>query len=56
MLTMQKQDIMKYLKDRNLKWYEDISNNERKYTRNKIRLDVIPTMEDIAGGKQSLQR
>lgn len=34
---------------------QDSSNNNRKYKRNKVRLDVIPLLHDIAGGQEALQ-
>jgi tRNA(Ile)-lysidine synthase TilS/MesJ len=35
---------------------EDASNLSKDYTRNKIRLDVIPTLSNIAGGHKALHR
>ena len=56
LLTLGKEDLVQYLSQRNLTWCEDSSNGERKYTRNRIRLDVVPQLEDIAGGKIALQK
>lgn len=34
---------------------QDSSNSNRKYKRNKVRLDAIPLLHEIAGGKEALQ-
>jgi tRNA(Ile)-lysidine synthase TilS/MesJ len=34
---------------------QDSSNSNRKYKRNKLRLDVIPLLHEIAGGQEALQ-
>ena len=54
LLNISKTDLIKYLEKNEYKWYEDISNQHKEYTRNKIRLDLIPLMEELCGGKHSL--
>ena len=34
---------------------QDSSNSNRKYKRNKVRLDVIPLLNEVAGGQEALQ-
>lgn len=48
LLYMTKEDILKYNKDNNIKFYFDKSNNDINYTRNRIRKNIIPllTKED----------
>jgi hypothetical protein len=41
---------------RKFDWREDSSNQERSYRRNDVRLGLIPTMEEVAGGSESLKR
>ena len=43
-LDISKDDIKKYQMDNNLKYYYDESNSCKEYTRNRIRLDVIPKL------------
>ncbi|MEO0404138.1 MAG: tRNA lysidine(34) synthetase TilS, partial [Bacteroidota bacterium] len=50
LLCFTKSDLMQYLMDNELLWREDLSNHETKYTRNKIRHDLIPMMQDIRPG------
>lgn len=47
MLSISRYDILDYLNNRNLKFVEDSTNSEDIYTRNKIRLNVIPFLESI---------
>jgi tRNA(Ile)-lysidine synthetase-like protein len=47
MIDMAKADIQTYAKKHALSWREDQSNFESKYTRNAIRIDLIPLMEKI---------
>ena len=43
-LNVRKQKIIEYAEKRNLQWREDETNLQDKYTRNKIRLDLIPKL------------
>lgn len=56
LLSLSKEDLVKYLRIRELEWREDESNLTRKYTRNKVRLDVLPLLEAVAGGKEAFAR
>ena len=47
LLCLSRKDILEYLKDRGLKYVDDSTNNEDLYTRNKIRLNIIPLLETI---------
>lgn len=47
LLNIEKKDILKYLDDNNLKYFIDESNFDNIYTRNKLRLDIIPMFEQI---------
>ena len=47
LLDIGKKDLLKYAKNNNLRWREDKSNNENKYSRNKIRNKVIPILSEI---------
>lgn len=55
-LNLSKQQISQYLKARNFDWREDSSNQETKYKRNAVRLDLIPVMAQLAGGRDALSR
>lgn len=55
MLGVRKRDIVQYLITHGLKWREDESNSENKYKRNKVRNQVIPLLNEIAGGEEALQ-
>lgn len=43
-LYFSKKEIIKYAKDNNLQWNEDVTNADTKHLRNKIRHDVVPKM------------
>ena len=47
LLFCSRQEIEKYCKENGLTWREDVSNQEEKYTRNKLRLQVLPVLEEI---------
>lgn len=53
-LGLSKQQIEEYLTRRGLEWREDASNQSRAYKRNKVRLDLLPLMAELAGGKAAL--
>jgi tRNA(Ile)-lysidine synthase len=47
LLNLEKSDILEYLDKNNLKYFIDDSNFENKYTRNKLRNNIIPKFEEI---------
>lgn len=55
-LHLSKHQLEGYLTSRGLDWREDESNQSRQYKRNKIRLDLIPLMEELAGGREAFHR
>lgn len=57
LLCLGRNEILDYLKDRKLSYVEDSTNNEELYTRNKIRLNIIPLLESInPSAKESIIR
>lgn len=46
-LDIKKSQIIKYLDENNISYAIDYTNFENDYTRNKIRLDIIPILEEI---------
>lgn len=55
LLTLSKEQLRAYMVQHDLAWREDLSNQERKYKRNQVRLDLIPAMEALTGGTDSLK-
>jgi len=45
LLNMTKEDILKYNKDNNIKYYIDNTNEDTNYTRNRLRKDVVPLLK-----------
>lgn len=50
LLCLTRRDILMYLKDINQTYVTDHTNLEDEYARNKVRLDVLPLLEDINQG------
>ncbi|MDE5551114.1 MAG: tRNA lysidine(34) synthetase TilS, partial [Bacteroidaceae bacterium] len=50
LLCLTRKEILMYLKDRGQSYVTDHTNAEDVYARNKVRLDVLPTLEDINRG------
>ncbi|UXX79254.1 tRNA lysidine(34) synthetase TilS [Reichenbachiella carrageenanivorans] len=50
LLGTERKDIEAYAKSHQLTWREDASNLERKYSRNRLRLHVIPELKQINPG------
>ncbi len=46
LLSFSKYDIKNYTSERKLKWKEDITNTWLEYTRNKVRLELIPFLRE----------
>ncbi|MDN3641480.1 tRNA lysidine(34) synthetase TilS [Lutimonas halocynthiae] len=47
LLPFSKDDIHIYAKDQQIKWREDLSNEDNKYLRNKIRNELVPILKEI---------
>lgn len=47
LLSVSKQDIIRYATKNDLSWREDRSNTKNKYTRNKVRNLLLPLMQEI---------
>ncbi len=47
LLPFSREQILEYAKSNNLEWREDKSNNDTKYLRNKIRLEIIPALKEL---------
>jgi len=47
MISIEKNIIIKYLKNNNLQWVEDLSNSDSKFTRNFIRANIIPLIKQL---------
>lgn len=56
MLSSSKASLVDYLTANNYTWHEDASNQLNIYKRNKVRLDLIPLLEELAGSKDALER
>jgi len=47
LLPFSKDEILSYATGQKLSWREDLSNQESKYLRNRIRADLIPLLKDL---------
>lgn len=47
LLNTKKLDLLRYAQENKITWREDSSNAEANYTRNKIRLELIPLLKEI---------
>eukprot|EP01031_Cornospumella_fuschlensis_P038320 gene38320-46568_t len=56
LLHLTKEQLVTYMQHRALDWREDESNLSRNYKRNKVRLDLIPRMEELAGGRDAFRK
>ncbi len=56
LLGVGKEELYQYMDVNDFPWLEDESNQSRKYKRNAVRLDVVPAMASLAGGKEALHR
>lgn len=46
LLSLTKEDILKYNKDNNIKYYIDKSNSDTLYTRNRLRKNILPLLKE----------
>ena len=53
LLKFNREEILQYLEDHNIPFRIDSSNLQDKYTRNKVRLHLLPKMKDIFGTQVS---
>ena len=44
-LEYKKLDILKYAKENKVNWIEDSTNSDKKYFRNKVRIEEIPKLK-----------
>lgn len=51
LLNFHKTELQQYLVQQNQSWKEDSSNQSHKYLRNRIRLELIPLMDELAKGE-----
>ena len=56
LIHLSKSQIQQYLKKNSFDWREDASNAHRKYKRNAVRLDLLPTIEKLSGGADAFKR
>ena len=56
LLSLRKSQLESYMQRNGFDWREDSSNVEKKYKRNKVRLDVLPAMETVTGGDVALRK
>lgn len=47
LLKYTREEIITYAQSKELKWREDESNEDTKYLRNKIRLEIVPTLKEL---------
>jgi len=50
LISFSKEELVNFLLSHGLEWMEDESNKSRKYKRNQVRLDLVPMLQDLAGG------
>ena len=55
LLHVSKSAIQDYLISQDYSWREDVSNQSNKYLRNRVRNELIPLLQDMVGGEESLQ-
>lgn len=56
LLNIPKSQLIDFMKSNNFEWSEDSSNAVAKYKRNKVRLNLVPILAEIAGGEDALLR
>ena len=53
MLDIRKEELLVWAKEKKFLWREDLSNQETVYARNRLRHEVIPSLEEITPGASS---
>ena len=53
LITLDRAEILAYLQEKNVPWQEDASNSKEIYLRNKIRLSLVPLLNDKFPGWQA---
>lgn len=56
LVHVRKSAIVDYMKSQSYTWREDASNQSDKYLRNRVRNELIPLLQDLAGGSDALER
>jgi tRNA(Ile)-lysidine synthase len=56
LLGVSKENLHHYMRENGYPWHEDASNTDTKYKRNEARLQVVPALAGLAGGKEALHR
>lgn len=56
LLSLSKEKLRKYMIAQSAAWKEDWSNFSKRYKRNKIRIELLPLLSEIAGSKEALER
>jgi tRNA(Ile)-lysidine synthase len=49
LLGMRREEVRELLRRRGLAWRDDTSNLDRRFTRNRVRLDLVPLIEGLGG-------
>ncbi|CAN0250284.1 unnamed protein product [Scytosiphon promiscuus] len=55
LLEARKSDLVDFLNGRGQAWREDGSNQIAKYARNRVRLQLVPLLQELAGGSKALE-
>mmetsp|Transcript_18137 Transcript_18137/g.27208 ORF Transcript_18137/g.27208 Transcript_18137/m.27208 type:complete len:344 (+) Transcript_18137:100-1131(+) len=54
LISFSKRELVEYLIDLEIPWVEDSSNMDTKYKRNKVRAELLPILQDLAGSPKAL--
>jgi tRNA(Ile)-lysidine synthase len=53
LLSLERTDVLCYLRDKNVRWREDASNQDERFLRNRIRRSLVPVLDDKFPGWRS---
>lgn len=56
LLALSKQQLREYMIVKSAVWKEDWTNFSKCYKRNKIRIELLPLLSEIAGSRAALER